>query len=143
MIHIAINPGDSYDYNIQISDAVTPGNYWYHPHLTGDTEAAIQGGATGSIIISGLENNQPAVQGLPERVFMLRDFDTPSSVENDTNAPAWDISINYVPVPFVEDYPPAVISMKPNEVQVCSNPKINLCLNFLEAYRAASFFILH
>lgn len=118
MIHIAINPGDDYDHNLQISDAVTPGNYWYHPHLTGDTEADIQGGGTGSIIIAGLQDNQPAVQGLPERVFLMRDFNTPDSVANDTDMPAWDISINYVPIPFAEGYPPALIYMKPNELQV-------------------------
>lgn len=119
VIHIAINPGDSYEYTVYINETVSPGNYWYHPHLTGDTESAIQGGATGSIVIAGLQNLQPAVQGLPERVFLLRDFLTPDSVANNTDAPAWDISINYVPIPFTAGYPPAIIEMMPDEVQVC------------------------
>ena len=118
VVHIAIGPGQTYDYKVVIREAVSPGNYWYHPHLTGDTEPAIQGGATGSIIIAGLQNNQPAVQGLPERVFILQDFNTPDSAANDTDVPAWDISINYVTIPFAEGYPPAVIYMKPSEVQV-------------------------
>lgn len=61
--------------------------------MTGETEPVIQGGATGPIIVAGLENFQPAVSGLPERVFMLRDFNLPAGLQNDTDAPAWDISI--------------------------------------------------
>ena len=34
--------------------------------------------------------------------------------------PNRDISINYVPVPYAEGYPPATILMQPGEVQMCT-----------------------
>ena len=89
VIHIVINPGETYDYSLPIPDYVSPGIYWWHPHLTGHTESAIQGGASGPIVVMGLEAQEPAVAGHSERVFMLRDQLLPAVVANDTDAPSW------------------------------------------------------
>lgn len=43
--------------------------------------------------------------GLPQRTLLVRDNPTP--VQGD-NPPAWDISLNYIPIPYPA-YPPAVI----------------------------------
>ena len=48
----------------------------------------------------------------------MRDMNLPAELANDTEAPAWDISINYIPILFGNDYEPAIIKMKPNERQV-------------------------
>lgn len=62
------------------------------------------------------------VQGLSERIFLLRDQLVPPKEVNDSNVPGWDISINYVPVTYAERYKPAIIEMQPEEVQVAILP---------------------
>ena len=118
-----------------------PGLYWYHPHIHGFSKAQVLGGASGAIIIEGIERANPEVAGLPERVLIIRDQDLvnpdapPSKsepvvpkllIDRDGDAanngtgfgkPAKDLSINFVPVPY-PDYPAAVITMKPGEKQL-------------------------
>ena len=47
---------------------------------------------------------------------MCRDNPVTPGHSSDPSAPAWDLSLNYVPVPF-PDYPPVLIPMRPGEVQ--------------------------
>jgi hypothetical protein len=61
VIHTIINSGESFTYNVAFPADEPPGLYWYHPHIHGTAEAAVQGGASGAIILEGLENVQPAV----------------------------------------------------------------------------------
>ena len=49
-----------------------PGPYWYHPHVHGLSEMAVQGGA-GAIMVDGIQNVQPKVAGLPKRILVIRD----------------------------------------------------------------------
>ena len=94
------------------------------------------GGASGALIVEGIERADRAVAGLPERVLVIRDQellnpDAPPAksepvvpknlVDNDGDAvnsgtgfgkPSKDLSINFVPVPY-PDYPPATLTMKP------------------------------
>jgi FtsP/CotA-like multicopper oxidase with cupredoxin domain len=115
-----VEPGDpAFEYRIQISKDQAPGLYWYHPHVHGYTEDQILGGASGAIIIEGMERAVPRVAGLPERVLVIRDekMPEPSAEEkSDPNRPTKQLSINYVPVPYPK-YPPAIIKMKPLERQ--------------------------
>jgi FtsP/CotA-like multicopper oxidase with cupredoxin domain len=115
-----IEPGDPpFEYNVHIAKDQAPGLYWYHPHVHGFTEDQILGGASGAIIVEGMDRVVPRVAGLPERVFVVRDEKMPeaSSTEKaDLNRPTKQLSINYVPVPYPK-YPPAIIKMKPLEAQ--------------------------
>ena len=65
-----IQPGQSFDYNVQIPQNEPPGLYWYHPHPHGFSEGQVQGGATGALIVEGLQNVDPALAGLTERTFV-------------------------------------------------------------------------
>jgi FtsP/CotA-like multicopper oxidase with cupredoxin domain len=105
VIHTIINSGETFIYTVAFPSDESPGLYWYHPHIHGIAEAAVQGGASGAIIVDGIENIQPAVVGLPERTLLVRDNPTPVQ---GNNPPAWDISLNYIPIPY-PNYPPAVI----------------------------------
>ncbi len=115
--------------------------YWYHPHIHGFSKVQVLGGASGALIVEGIERANKEVAGLPERVLIIRDQDLlnpnapPSKSEpvvprllldRDGDAanngtgfgkPAKDLSINFVPVPY-PDYPPAAIEMKPREQQL-------------------------
>ena len=117
VVHTLIQPGQSFDYNVQIPQNEPPGLYWYHPHPHGFSEGQVQGGATGALIVEGLQNVDPALAGLTERTFVIRDQVLPASEANDPNIPAWDISINYVPVTY-PNYTPAVIQTNPGQQEL-------------------------
>jgi FtsP/CotA-like multicopper oxidase with cupredoxin domain len=142
VLHTSIQPGDApFEYRFRIPENEPPGLYWYHPHIHGFTKEQVLGGASGAIIVEGLERADKAVRGLPERVLIIRDqdllnpnappskwepvvpkmlFDRDGDAANTgtgSGKPAKDLSINFVPVPY-PDYPPAVIEMKPEEQQL-------------------------
>jgi FtsP/CotA-like multicopper oxidase with cupredoxin domain len=104
VIRTLINSGETFTYVIHIPKNEPPGLYWYHPHIHGISSAAVTGGACGAIIVEGIENIQPAVAGLPQRVIVLRDqalVDGPgASYSPNQPVPFWDLSINYVPIVF-------------------------------------------
>jgi FtsP/CotA-like multicopper oxidase with cupredoxin domain len=142
VLQTSIEPGDPpFEYRFRIPADEPPGLYWYHPHIHGYSKAEVLGGASGALIVEGIERANPAVAGLPERVLVIRDQDLvnpeapPSKsepvvpkmlIDRDGDAanngtgfgkPAKDLSVNYVPVPY-PDYPPASITMKPGERQL-------------------------
>jgi FtsP/CotA-like multicopper oxidase with cupredoxin domain len=137
-----VEPGDAaFEYRFRIPDDEPPGLYWYHPHVHGFSKQQLLGGASGALIVEGIERAKRVLAGLPERVFVIRDQDlvNPNAppakseqvvpkflVDRDGDAantgtgfgkPAKDLSINYVPVPY-PDYAPAVIEMRPKERQL-------------------------
>jgi FtsP/CotA-like multicopper oxidase with cupredoxin domain len=114
VIHTLINSGETFKYSLQFPTDEPPGLYWYHPHVHGIAEAAVQGGASGAIIVEGIENVQPAVAGLPERVLIVRDQTIPGGPMPSATVPSWDASLNYVPILY-PSFAPAVIQMKPGQ----------------------------
>ena len=120
VIHTIINSGETFNYRLTFPSDEPPGLYWYHPHVHGIAEAAVQGGASGVIIVEGIENIQPAVAGLPERVLIIRDMIRTSGPAPDPSkgVASWDASLNYVPITAVYSlhqppiYTPAVITMQ-------------------------------
>lgn len=142
VLKTSVQPSDSrFEYRFRIPRDEPPGLYWYHPHIHGFSSKQVQGGASGALIVEGIERAIPEVAGLPERVMIIRDLDlqspnaSPSKsepvvpktlIERDGDSanngtgfgkPAKDLSINFVPVPFPE-YPPASIKMRPDERQL-------------------------
>jgi FtsP/CotA-like multicopper oxidase with cupredoxin domain len=142
VLKTSIEPGDPpFEYRFRIPEDEPPGLYWYHPHIHGFTKAQVLGGASGALIVEGIEQADKAVANLPERVLIIRDQDllNPNAppakwepvvpkmlIDRDGDAanngtgygkPAKDLSINFVPAPY-PDYRPAVIEMKPEEQQL-------------------------
>ena len=142
VMRTSIQPGDPrFEYRFRVPDNEPPGMYWYHPHIHGFSAPQVLGGASGAIIVEGIERAIAATAGLPERVLVIRDQDllhpdappSPSEpvvpkmmIDRDGDAanngtgfgkPAKDLSINYVPVPY-PDYPPARMAMRPGERQL-------------------------
>jgi FtsP/CotA-like multicopper oxidase with cupredoxin domain len=117
----SIQPQDApFEYRFRIPDNEPAGLYWYHPHIHGFSKEQLLGGASGALIVEGIERAKKAPQAKSEPVvpkFMIdRDGD---AANNGTGfgKPAKDLSINYVPVAY-PDYTPAVIQMKPGERQL-------------------------
>jgi FtsP/CotA-like multicopper oxidase with cupredoxin domain len=75
----------------------------------------VQGGATGLIVVHGIAEVQPKVIGLRQRLLTVRDNLVPNA-SSYADPPAWDVSLNYVPVPYPK-YPPAVIEIGAGEKQ--------------------------
>ena len=142
VLKTSVEPGDApFTYRFRIPQDEPPGLYWYHPHIHGFSKPQVLGGASGALIVEGIERARPETAGMPERVFVIRDEDLmnqnapPSKseptvpkfmIDRDGDAanngtgfgmPAKDLSINYVPVPY-PDYPPATVAMKPGERQL-------------------------
>jgi FtsP/CotA-like multicopper oxidase with cupredoxin domain len=114
VIHTIINSGETFQYNLQFPTDEPPGLYWYHPHVHGIAEAAVQGGASGVIVVQGIENIQPAVGGLPERILIVRDQVVAGAPTPGGAVPSWDVTLNYVPIAFPAETP-AIIQMKPGQ----------------------------
>lgn len=114
-IRTLINSGESFDYKLRIPADEPPGLYWYHPHIHGVSSQNVQGGGTGLIEVEGIANIQPAVAGLPERFIALRDEQLGTAVQGMPNlssiAPFWDVSVNYVTVPY-PSFTPSIIRMQ-------------------------------
>jgi FtsP/CotA-like multicopper oxidase with cupredoxin domain len=103
------NTDQAFDYQFRIPRDNPPGMYWYHPHLHGSATLQLNGGASGILIISGMQKAKPEVAGLPERVIVVRQqFDEP-----DSWPPAeYRLSLNFQPASFPQT-PSPVIRMKP------------------------------
>jgi FtsP/CotA-like multicopper oxidase with cupredoxin domain len=160
VLRTSVQPSDApFEYRFQVPASEPPGLYWYHPHIHGFSSRQVLGGASGAMIIEGLERATPEVAGLPERLLVIRDQDLvnpdapPSKsepvvpkmlIDRDGDAanngtgfgkPAKDLSINFVPVPY-PDYPPAIIRMRPGERQLwrvlnaCAVTYLNLAVIF-------------
>jgi FtsP/CotA-like multicopper oxidase with cupredoxin domain len=142
VLNTSIQPGDApFQYRFRVPANAPPGLYWYHPHIHGFSKVQVLGGASGALIVEGIERSVRELAGLPERVLIIRDQDLlspnapPSKsepvvpkllIDRDGDAanngtgfgkPAKDLSINFVPVPY-PDYAPAAIRMKPEERQL-------------------------
>jgi len=116
VIHTLINPGETFHYDVQFPADEPPGLYWYHPHVHGISEAAVQGGASGALIVDGIQNVNPEVAGLPQQVLIIRDNPVPGNPNPGGSIPSWDLSLNFVPI----SYPaltPAVVQMQPSGKQ--------------------------
>ena len=163
VLKTAIQPADApFEYRFQIPLDESPGLYWYHPHIHGFSAQQVSGGASGAIIIEGIERATPRLAGMPERVLVIRDQELvnphapPSTNEpvvpkmlNDRDGdaanngsgfgkPARDLSVNFVPVPY-PDYPPAQLTMKPGvrELWRVLNASAVTYLNLAVIYRRA------
>ena len=126
VIRTIINSGQSFRYEVHFPKNEPPGLYWYHPHIHGISTAAVQGGATGALIVDGIENVNPIVAGLPQRVIVVRDnqpanppplpLHQPRGSKPADDDAAADLSVNYIPTggpAFI----PALFEMKPGEKQ--------------------------
>jgi FtsP/CotA-like multicopper oxidase with cupredoxin domain len=142
VLKTSIQPDDPpFEYRFHVPANEPPGLYWYHPHIHGFSKAQVLGGASGALIVEGIERAIPELAGLPERVLIVRDQDLMNpdappaksepvvpkmfidrdgdSANNGTGfgKPAKDLSLNFVPVPY-PDYPPASLKMRPGERQL-------------------------
>lgn len=122
VIHTLVNSGQTFAYSVQFPKDEPPGLYWYHPHVHGMSSLAVEGGASGAIVVDGIEQLQPKVARLPARLLVMRDqnVEVPGNAKSQPGGsraakqPSWDVSLNYVPVSFPA-LTPSVIEMVPGQ----------------------------
>lgn len=117
VIRTLINSGETFEYHVEFPRDEPPGLYWYHPHVHGQSEAAVQGGASGALIVEGIQNVNPIVAGLPQQLLIVRDNPVPGNPAPGGTVPSWDLSLNYVPIAYPE-FTPAVVRIQPFEKQL-------------------------
>jgi FtsP/CotA-like multicopper oxidase with cupredoxin domain len=135
VIKTIINTGQTFQYNVAFPPDEPPGLYWYHPHVHGIADAAVLGGASGALVVDGIENIQPAVSGLRHRILVVRDQPTVQFQENGlgesaggtpNGIPFQDVTINNITTntttdttqnPPVTTYTPAILHMETGEKQ--------------------------
>jgi FtsP/CotA-like multicopper oxidase with cupredoxin domain len=133
VIKTLINFGQTFQYNVAFPTNEPPGLYWYHPHVHGNAEKALLGGAAGALVVDGIEDVQPAVSGLRHRIIILRDQPTAQSLltppvtespgGTPNGVPFQELTVNNITTNTFTDangntsYTPAVLHMEPGEKQ--------------------------
>jgi FtsP/CotA-like multicopper oxidase with cupredoxin domain len=117
VVHTIINSGQTFRYDVVFPRDEPPGLYWYHPHAHGLVEAALQGGASGAIVVEGIQALEPEVAGLRDKVLVIRDQNVAGNPTPGGAIPSWDLSVNLVPIAYPEETP-AIIKMHSGEKQL-------------------------
>lgn len=82
VLSMIAKPGEVLHYAVEIPRDHTPGLFWYHTHPHGESHRQVLDGMSGAIVIEGMERYVPGVEGLRERVIVVRG----RSIEHDPNA---------------------------------------------------------
>jgi FtsP/CotA-like multicopper oxidase with cupredoxin domain len=125
VIKTVINSGQTFQYDVVFPTDEPPGLYFYYPHVPGIAEHFVQGGASGAIVVDGIETLQPVAGLLAQRILMVRDQAVPGNPAPGGNIPSWDVTLNAVPITSPthassNDFLPAVIQMPNNSHELWS-----------------------
>lgn len=73
-IFVWVDPGESFDYEIEVPEDHPSGLFWYHPHPHRIAERQVLGGMSGGLIVDGLLDPIPELRGIEERIMLLKDI---------------------------------------------------------------------
>ena len=94
-----------FDYRITIPSDEPPGLVLASSASTRIQRTAVQGGASGALIVEGLQKTVPSLADLDERVLVLRDQQRIGPEASGASVPAFDISANWVPITYSQGAP--------------------------------------
>ncbi len=87
---LAIAPGDSVQFEIQVPENHPPGSFWYHPHRHGSVLAGTASGLSGMLIVEDPPGLMPAwITAAEERVIVIHQIDIQPAPDCD------DLTIDY------------------------------------------------
>lgn len=111
-IFVSVDPANRLSYRIAIPGTHNPGLYWYHTHQHTLAQRQVMGGLSGGLIIDGILDPLPQLQGLVERVMLLKDIQiTPQGTVPD------DISPSSPSIRMVNGQVNPTVSIRPGETQ--------------------------
>lgn len=73
-IFVQVEPENCYDYTIQIPSDQSTGLYWYHSHMMGLAERQVFNGLSGGLLVEGIAEKLPFLDGIRNRVMILKDI---------------------------------------------------------------------
>jgi suppressor of ftsI len=113
-IFVELTHGKDFLYNYFLSNDMTPGLYWYHPHYHPQVEEQVFGGMSGLIYVRGLEKYLPPdLQGIKQRFLGLKDF----QVDAANTIPARNINSDAPTNRTINGLVRPKITMRPGETQ--------------------------
>lgn len=114
VLHTVINSGETFAYDVLIPPDEPPGLYWYHSHIHMHVESSLLGGASGVIVVEGIQNFLPSLAGTTQRILDIRDEEVVNGPPPGGDVPSEDITVNNVPVTYPQ-LTPAIIEMAPGQ----------------------------
>ena len=101
------NADPPFHYRFRIPREQSPGLYWVHPHRPDSTTLQLNGGASGVLVVGGMEKAKPEVAGLPERLLVFRQ--RADEDESDEWPPeAYRFSLNFQTISPAEQQLPVI-----------------------------------
>lgn len=73
VVHLEIEPGESYEYEVEVPKLHDQGSFWYHSHNHHNSEGQVFGGMSGVALI-GTPAIPPKITVAADRVLALKDF---------------------------------------------------------------------
>ena len=73
-VFLTVPPGQAQEFKFRIPSTHPAGMFWYHPHTHGRSNEQVRNGMSGALIVEGLLDSFPALRGIRERVFLLKDI---------------------------------------------------------------------
>ena len=70
-IFLSVEPHQQLTYEYDIPSDMSPGSYWYHPHVHGHVEDQVFRGMAGAIVEEGGLDTLPALRRVPQRWIVL------------------------------------------------------------------------
>jgi len=86
-IFTMIMPTQSFDYEIPIPEDHPQGMFYYHSHTFGLSEFQVMSGQSGGLIVNGLLDPFPELDGIEEKIMYLKDI----QIDDDGNLPPPDM----------------------------------------------------
>lgn len=80
---IAIQPGEDFNFEIDVPPNQPPGTFWYHPHKHGAVALQMTSGMCGPIIVEGGIDDAPELRGVHEQILVFQQFILPESSRED------------------------------------------------------------
>lgn len=111
----SMEPGGTYDIEIDIPRDHIPGTNWYHPHAHGSADAQVASGVVGALVIEGDFADVPEIARARERTLVLGEavFDSFGMVEDFATIFS-ETSFRFL---MVNGQREPTITMRPGEVQ--------------------------
>ena len=72
-VFVQVEPENCFDYSIQVPESQDVGLNWYHSHMMGLAETQVFNGLSGGLIINGVAEKMPFLNGVKERIMILKD----------------------------------------------------------------------
>ena len=80
-MHVVVMPGASRRYSFRIPANHPPGLFWFHDHIHGLTEKHVTAGLSGTILIDGFARQFGGLEGIKQKLLVLKDFDQPGCID--------------------------------------------------------------